>query len=161
MKKFNLKRVAFIILLFSLNSNLLAKQLDIFAHIHPHTNVEQLIQSKKKSNMTYKQIMVQFGIAYAMVQEGVINQDKNIIKIGLDKIQNHPSSKEHPWKIVKTRDMEAFKESLLYYDNLLHKSATDIQKSLKTNDWTTINKNIFKLSNHCINCHLTWKNNLD
>ncbi|RLA82824.1 MAG: hypothetical protein DRG78_06075 [Epsilonproteobacteria bacterium] len=139
---------------------LFAKQPDFLIHYHPHQNAKELVQSKEKSSLTYKQIMKEFGKAYYMVQEGIINQDKSLIRIGIEKIQNHPSSKNNPWNIVKKEDVPAFKESLLYYDEQLHKSAFEIEELLETDDWTTINNNIFKLSNHCINCHIAWKDNL-
>jgi hypothetical protein len=36
-----------------------------------------------------------------MLQEGVVNQDKLPIKIGLDKILSHPAPSYKPWIIVK------------------------------------------------------------
>jgi hypothetical protein len=41
-------------------------------------------------------------------------------------------------------------------------SAEDIENDLNStkSDWTSINKKVFELSNHCISCHAVWKNNL-
>jgi len=155
-------KVLFVLFLIYFTSNTFAKQLpDFLTHIHPHQNIEALIQSKTKSNLTYKQIMEQFGEAYLKIQNGVMLQDKDMIEDGLNKIQNHPTTKNNPWDIVNTNDIQAFKESLLYYDALLHSGATDITNSLKNDDWIEINKNIFKLSNHCVNCHIIWQDNLN
>ncbi len=116
-------------------SNAFAKQLpDFLIHIHPHQNAEALIKSKTKSNLTYKQIMEQFGEAYEKIQNGVMLQNKDMIADGLDKIQNHPTTKNNPWDIVSTDNTQSFKKSLLYYDALLHNGVTDITKSLNNDD---------------------------
>lgn len=126
------------------------------------TKAEQLVASKKKSNMTYKQMMQRMGEAYKMIQTGVINQNKELVYLGASLIENHPAPKEKPWSIVKQKDTTAFKQTLLAYDKLLHQSAEDIENDLKSekSDWTSINKKVFELSNHCISCHAVWKNNL-
>ena len=133
---------------------------DFITNIHTHSNADELVQSKKKSNMTYNDLMQKFGISYSMIQNGLITQDKLLIKIGTKQIQNHPAPKNKPWSIVKKEDTEAFKATLLYYDKLLHNTTSNIQKALDSDDWILINNHISTLSNHCVNCHITWKNNL-
>ena len=156
-----IKIITLILISFYLINNCFAKQPDFLVHSHPHKNIEQLVQSKTKSDMSYKELMEKFGTAYSMIQEGLIREDKIFIEMGLDTIQNHPTTKNNPWEIVKAKDTEAFKATLLYFDEQLHKSTLDITNSLKTNNWIEINKKIFNLSNNCINCHIIWKDNLD
>jgi hypothetical protein len=43
-----------------------------------------------------------------MLQESVINQDKLLIRIGLNMILNHPAPLYKPWIIVKDQDKEGF-----------------------------------------------------
>lgn len=82
---------------------------EIKNHPHPHpqstiNNAEELVQSKQKSNMSYKQMMQRMGEAYKLMQTGIINQNKELIKMGTWMIDNHPAPKEKPWTIVKDKD---------------------------------------------------------
>lgn len=135
-------------------------------HNHPHTNqiqmenAEDLVASKQKSDMTYKQIMQRMGEAYNMIQRGVINQNKELIKHGAWMIDNHPAPKQKPWSIVKKEDQQSFKQTLISYNTLLHTSANNINNSLKANDWHSVNKEVYIMSNHCISCHQAWKDNI-
>jgi hypothetical protein len=123
---------------------------------------EQLVASKKKSDMTYRQMMQRMGAAYTMIQTGVINQNKALVRLGTSLIEHHPAPKEKPWTIVKPKDRSAFKQTLLSYDKLLHQSAAAIEADLQNgnSDWSAVNQKVFELSNHCISCHAVWKNNL-
>gem|GEM_PF-281929 len=135
-------------------------------HQHPHTqdivfqDANDLVKSKTKSDMTYRQMMQQMGEAYTIIQKGIITQNKTLIKTGVFLIDSHPAPKEKPWYIVKQKDQETFKKSLLSYDTLLHDATSELLSSLETNDWSEINKASYQLSNQCISCHSVWKNNL-
>jgi ABC-type nickel/cobalt efflux system permease component RcnA len=133
---------------------------DDHEHSHPNDNAQKLVDSKEKSDMTYKQMMQRMGEAYSMIQRGLINQNKELVKIGSNMIDNHPAPKEKPWLIVKEEDQKAFKETLITYNELLHKSASSIRKALNKGDWHKIHNEINTLSGHCISCHSSWKNNL-
>ncbi len=122
--------------------------------------VENLVASKQKSDMSYKQMMQRMGEAYKMMQTGIVNQNKELVKMGTWMIDNHPAPKEKPWTIVKDKDKGNFKKTLLSYDKLLHSSSQNINNALNNNDWVEINQKVFELSNHCISCHSVWKNNL-
>ncbi len=125
---------------------------------HTHDDIDGLVDSKTKSNMTYREIMLQFADGYCAIQEGLIYQDKTIIKTGALMIQDHPAPKSKPWNIMKPSDQEGFKQSLLYYDEQIHKAMYKIEQSLKTDDWLEINQNIHELSKSCVSCHMTWQN---
>lgn len=141
-------------------------QIEGLIHAHPHQEIEKhndaehLVASKTKSDMTYKQMMQRMGEAYKMMQTGIINQNKELVKMGSWMIDNHPAPKEKPWSIVKDIDKESFKKTLMSYNELLHKSAKDINDALKKDDWIEINTQVYELSKHCISCHSVWKNNL-
>ena len=127
------------ILLFTI-INMSAKAPEFIAHSHSYSDIDKLVQDKEKSTLTYKQIMQQFSEGYLMLQEGVVNQDKLPIRIGLDMILNHPAPSYKPWIIVKNQDREGFKQTLLYYDQQLHNTGKDIEQSLDTNNWIQINR---------------------
>lgn len=135
-------------------------------HNHPHVseittqNADDLVASKQKSDMTYKQMMERMGEAYNMMQRGVINQNKELVKLGAWMIDNHPAPKEKPWMIVKQEDRKAFKQTLLSYNELLHEGAFNVNEALKKGDWYEINKEVYNLSNQCISCHSMWKNKI-
>jgi len=135
-------------------------------HSHPHLkntefdNAQNLVDSKIKSDMTYKQIMQRMGEAYNMMQRGLINENKELVKLGAMMIDNHPAPKEKPWTIVKTKNQKVFKQTLLSYNKLLHTSAYNINDALKNNDWNNVHERINTLSGHCVSCHTSWKNNL-
>jgi ABC-type nickel/cobalt efflux system permease component RcnA len=132
------------------------------SHAHPHNidDGEQLLATKTKSQMSYKQMMQQMGEGLKVLQTGVLTQNKTLVLLGCDIINNHPAPKEKPWSIVKPSDAKRFKETLIAYNQLLHTGVSDIQKSVKNNDWIETNKALFNLSNHCVSCHSVWKNNL-
>lgn len=132
-------------------------------HAHPHMNetkidnAQELVASKQKSDMTYKQMMQRMGEAYNMMQRGIINQNKELVKMGVWMIDNHPAPKQKPWSIVKKEEQKAFKQTLISYNELLHEGSFHINEALNTNDWYKINSAVHKLSNHCISCHSMWK----
>lgn len=133
-------------------------------HPHPHIsniemdNAESLVASKAKSDMTYKQMMQRMGEAYNMMQRGILNQNKELVKLGAWMIDNHPAPKEKPWLIMEKGDQKAFKQTLISYNELLHKGTEKINEAIKKDDWYEINKEVFELSNSCISCHQIWKN---
>ena len=129
------------------------------AHTHTNiTNTKELLASKKKSNMTYKQMMMQMGEGFKMIQTGLLTQNKELISLGCNIIQNHPAPKTKPWLIMPDKYQDDFKETLISYDKILHSNVAKIQDSLKNSDFTDINKNVFELSNSCISCHSVWQN---
>ena len=107
--------------------------------------------------MTYKQMMQQMGESYKMVQTGVLAQNRDLIELGADLIQNHPAPQTKPWLIMPEEDQEAFRESLIAYDQLLHQSAHEIIKALDE-DIYEVNNKVFEMSNHCVSCHALWQN---
>lgn len=165
--KTNLKRVFATVGVVSVlvGSNMLFAEEPVVSHSHGNTNYElssadKLVQSKEKSDMTYKQMMQRMGEAHKMMQSGIIDENKELVKLGAWMIQEHPAPKEKPWSIVKDEDVEAFKETLISYDQLLHASVAEIDTSLERGDWYEINQKVYEMSNHCVSCHSTWKNNL-
>jgi hypothetical protein len=127
-------------------------------HTHPATasRAEKLVQSKHTSNMTYRQMMQQMGESFKMLQTGVLTQNRDLIRLGADMIQHHPAPKTKPWLIMPAKDQEAFKETLIAYDKLLHGGAGAIIDVLEA-DFDTINNRVHDLSTQCISCHAVWQ----
>ena len=126
-------------------------------HSHNITNTKELLASKRKSNMSYKQMMIQMGEGFKMIQTGLLTQNKELIKLGCNIIQNHPAPKTKPWLIMPKESQEEFKKTLIAYDKILHSNVSKIEKSLEKGDFSDINQNIFELSNSCISCHSVWQ----
>lgn len=165
--KTNLKRVFATAGIVSVlvGSNMLFAEEPLVSHSHSGlkhelSSADKLVQSKVKSDMTYKEMMQRMGEAYRMMQSGVINENKELIKLGAWMIQNHPAPKDKPWSIVIDEDIEDFKQTLISYDKLLHTSVAEVDASLEDGDWYAINQKVYEMSNHCVNCHSVWKNNL-
>jgi cytochrome c biogenesis protein CcdA len=131
------------------------------AHTHSPSDstqtVNQIVQRKHASHMTYKQMMQQMGESFKMVQTGLLTQNSDLIRLGADLIQHHPAPKTKPWLIMPEEEQEAFRESLIAYDKLLHQSAGMIIDALDK-DIYEVNNRIFEMSNHCISCHQLWQN---
>ena len=140
--------------------NMLFADEPIHSHAIPHThnitNTKQLLATKRKSNITYKQMMTQMGEAYKMIQTGVLTQNKELIALGCNIIQNHPAPKTKPWLIMPKNLQEDFKQTLISYDKILHKNTNNIVQNLDK-DFTTINQKVYNLSNSCISCHSYWQ----
>jgi len=119
--------------------------------------VNGIVRRKHASNMTYRQMMQQMGESFKMVQTGLLTQNRDLIRTGADMIQHHPAPKTKPWLIMPEEEQEAFRQSLIAYDKLLHQSAAAIIDALD-GDIYEINNRIFEMSNHCISCHQLWQN---
>ncbi len=127
-------------------------------HTHNISSASKLVQSKQKSNMSYKQMMMQMGKLYEMIQTGILTQNKDLVILGASLIQNHPAPKNKPWLIMKKDDQNDFKQSLIAYDKLLHSSVNDIIDTVKNDNFIDANTKVYELSNHCVSCHLIWQN---
>jgi len=126
-----------------------------------HDDANALVASKKKSDMSYAQMMQQLEKGMELMQSGVINENTALVRLGATLINDHPAPREKPWSIVKDEDREAFKETLLAYDVLLHESVTAVTEELPSKDWAEINQKVFEVTNHCISCHSMWKENVN
>ena len=119
---------------------------------------EQLVASKKKADMTYKQLMATMGSGSSMMHEGILRENKQMVKSGADLILHHPAPKHKPWSIMKKEDQADFKKSLLAYDKILDMHAENIVASADKNKWSDASTAANELMNSCISCHAIWKN---
>lgn len=119
---------------------------------------DQLVASKVKADMSYRQLMEILGEAYGMIQTGIIRQNQQMVKSGADIILNHPAPNHQPWTIMEVTDQDAFKQSLLDYDKILDEHAGAAAAEAAKGNWPGANKAAFDLSSSCIACHSMWKN---
>lgn len=81
-------------------------------HGHQHTaidNANDLVASKDKSDMTYKQIMQRMGEAYKLMQTGIINENKELVKMGAWMIDNHPAPKTNLGVLFQNKNKKILK----------------------------------------------------
>ncbi|MEN8123866.1 MAG: hypothetical protein ABFR32_01965 [Bacteroidota bacterium] len=118
---------------------------------------EELVASKKTSEMSYKQLMNIFNSGSVMVHQGILLENKQLVIEGAKIILNHAAPKEKPWFIMNEPDQKNFKSSLLTYDIILDNYAKKLMEEAKNEDWLKASKTAHELMNSCIVCHSMWK----
>ncbi len=118
---------------------------------------EELVASKKTSDMSYKQLMNILNSGSVMVHQGILIENKQMVIEGAGLILNHAAPKENPWIIMNKQDQEEFKNSLLAYDIVLDNYARAIAEESKKENWLEASNKSHELMNSCIVCHSMWK----
>jgi len=118
---------------------------------------EQLVASKKKANMTYKQLMEIMGKASAMIHEGIIRENQQMVQEGANIILNHPAPKHKPWSIMAEADQKDFKMSLMSFNKLLDGDAALAATEAAKGNWDGASKAAHDLMGSCISCHAMWR----
>jgi len=119
---------------------------------------EALVQSMKKADMTYRQLMEVMGEASNMMHEGILRENKQMVEVGANFIFTHPAPKHKPWSIMAEEDQAGFKGSLLAFDKILDTHTNAVLAAARADQWVDANKALYELSNACIACHTTWRN---
>ncbi|HIP60040.1 MAG TPA: hypothetical protein EYH01_06405 [Campylobacterales bacterium] len=136
----------FIIILVFLNS-----------YTYAADKAQTLVDSKQKSDMTYKELMQIMGRSSLMVHQGILTQNRQMVKDGAYEIAHHKAPNHKPWLIMKTFQYQAFKDTLVEFDKQLHHIADAIIKVVDEEDWTKTQKAFHELTLTCISCHISWK----
>lgn len=118
---------------------------------------ESMVASKKKADMTYKQLMQIMGNASTAMHEGIIQENKQMVVEGVTFILTHPAPKHKPWDIMRDEDKEGFKESLLSFDKTLDEQAIRVRDAATQDNWIEANKALSGLNELCIGCHSMWR----
>lgn len=118
---------------------------------------EQLVASKNQADMTYRQLMEIMGGASAMIHEGIIRENKQMVREGANIILNHPAPKHKPWTIMNKSDQEGFKQSLLSFDKILDTHSRRTAEEAEKENWLEASKSLNELNISCISCHSMWK----
>ena len=72
-------------------------------------DAEALVAGKQKAEMTYRQLMEILGRASSLIHEGILRENKQMVKEGANIILNHPAPNHKPWLIMSEADREGFK----------------------------------------------------
>lgn len=123
----------------------------------PTRTADELIASKKTSDMSYKQLMNILNSGSIMIHQGILIENKQMVIEGASLILNHAAPKENPWLIMNTQDQDGFKNSLLAYDIVLDNYSRTLAEAAKKEDWLEASKKAHELMNSCIVCHSMWK----
>ncbi|MCK5876882.1 MAG: hypothetical protein KAG43_04545, partial [Candidatus Marithrix sp.] len=118
---------------------------------------EQLVLSKKKADMTYQQLMEIMGRSYGMINDGILRENKQMVKVGADFILTHPAPNHKPWLIVEKAEHGNFKQSLLAFDEILDTQTKSVLEAVKTENWVEAGKAAHDLMDSCVSCHAMWK----
>lgn len=120
-------------------------------------SAEALVAGKTKADMTYRQLMEILGRASAMMHEGVLRENQQMVKEGAKIILNHPAPNHKPWEIMETGDQPGFKQSLLAFDEILDKQASQVAELAGRGSWVEANGAMNALNTSCITCHAMWR----
>jgi hypothetical protein len=120
-------------------------------------SAEQLVASKKQADMTYRQLMEILGEASYMIHEGIIRENKQMVRQGADIILHHPAPNHKPWTIMDEADQEGFKQSLLTFDKVLDQHARRAAEEAEKKNWIEASNAMSDLNASCISCHAVWK----
>jgi len=123
-------------------------------------SAEDLVQTMKKEDITYAQLMSGMGMAYDNIQKGVLSMNKLLVDRGIDFIRTHPAPKQNPWLIMEEKDREGFKTFLVEFDAKMDEDVAIIEKAVQDKDWFGAYEASHELGTSCIACHLSYKNNV-
>lgn len=120
-------------------------------------NAEALVASKRPADMTYRDLMQILGRSLNWIQDGVLLQNKQLVREGVNVIVNHPAPRHKPWTIMEMADQEGFKQSLLAYDKILDVKANAVASAAEKTDWLEASAALAELQTACVSCHIQWK----
>ena len=118
---------------------------------------ETLVESMRKADMTYRELMEVMGKSSAMMHEGILRQNKQMVEVGANFIFTHPAPKSPPWNVMPVSDQTAFKSSLVAFDEILDTHTKSIVEAAKKAEWSEAANASNALTNACIACHAMWK----
>ena len=120
-------------------------------------DAETLVESMRKADMTYRELMEVMGRSSAMMHEGILRQNKQMVEVGANFIFTHPAPKTPPWHVMPEADQAAFKRSLVAFDEILDMHTKSIVEAANKKEWAEAANASNALMNACIACHATWK----
>jgi hypothetical protein len=97
------------------------------------------------------------GTAPSMITEGIVRENPQTVKNGVDLIINHPAPNHKPWLIVAPADQKEFKETLVSYEKILDSHAGQVSIEVEKRDWSAANNVASTLLSSCIAFHASWK----
>ncbi|MHB1403380.1 MAG: hypothetical protein ACYCWB_13370 [Thiobacillus sp.] len=120
-------------------------------------NAEALVASKSAADMSYRELMQILGRSLAWIQNGIVLQNKQLVREGVNHILRHPAPNHKPWSIMDKADQEGFKQALLAYDPILDIQAKEAGAAAEKSDWIEATAAAARLQTSCVSCHSQWK----
>ncbi len=120
-------------------------------------NIEELVASKRPADMNYRELMQILGRALAWMQDGILLENKQLVREGVNVIVNHPAPRHKPWTIMETVDQEGFKQTLMHYDKVLDTNANAVASAAEKMDWLQASASLAELRAACVSCHIQWR----
>lgn len=120
-------------------------------------DAEALVASKRPADMSYRDLMQILGRALNWIQDGVLLQNRQLVREGVNVIVNHPAPRHKPWTIMETAEQDGFKQSLLAYDRLLDAQANAVAAAAEKSDWPQAAGALAELQMACVSCHAQWQ----
>ncbi len=120
-------------------------------------NAEALVASKRLADMSYRDLMQILGRSLNWIQDGILLQNKQLVREGVAVVVNHPAPRHKPWTIMEAADQESFKQSLLAYDKMLDAKANVVTAAAEKADWLEASTALAELQTACVSCHTQWQ----
>jgi len=120
-------------------------------------DAESLVASKRPADMTYRELMQLLDRALAWIQNGIILENKQLVREGVNHIVHHPAPSHKPWSIMDKADQQGFQQALLTYDKVLDLHANETATAVERSDWFQATEAAARLQGSCVSCHAQWK----
>lgn len=120
-------------------------------------DAEALVAGKQKADMTYRELMQILGRALTWIQSGIVQENKQLVREGVNHVIHHPAPSHKPWTIMQEADREGFKQALLAFDPVLDIHANEAQAAAEKGDWIEATAAAARLQTACVSCHGEWK----
>lgn len=120
-------------------------------------DAEALVASKRSADMTYRELMQILGRSLTWIQTGIVLENKQLVREGVNHVIHHPAPSHKPWTIMDKADQEGFKQALLAYDPVLDIHAKEAAAAVEKSDWIEATAAAARLQTACVSCHAQWK----
>lgn len=121
-------------------------------------SADDLVKSKKKEDISYRQLMNGMAMANNNIHTGILSMNKFLVVRGINLIRTHPAPRKKPWIIMAKEDRDGFKSMLVYYDKKMDEDLDAVEKAVNKKDWNKAFSAANEFSTSCINCHTAYKN---
>lgn len=120
-------------------------------------DADALVASKNKADMSYRELMQILGRSLTWIQAGIVQENKQLVRVGVNHVIHHPAPNHKPWTIMDKADQEGFKQALLSFDPVLDIHANEAAAAVEKGDWIGATEAAARLQTACVSCHAQWK----
>jgi len=85
------------------------------------------------------------GRSLTWIQSGIVLENKQMVREGVNHVIHHPAPNQKPWIIMDKADQEGFKQALLAYDPVQDIHANEVAAAAS------------RLQTACVSCHSQWR----